>query len=130
MTPASDGPPPLGVPRRYETHAPRLDRDHSNAGAFGRGIMAALLVAAAFVMIEGCAMIGVMILSVGRESITIATWVGLGVLAVAFGVAAVVSTRLPRAARPSFWAMGAVCLASVLIVLVGVCGMKVPRIGG
>lgn len=128
-TPAPDGPALPGVPRHYETHAPQL-RDRSNAGAFGTGILAALGLAAAFVVIEAFAMLMVMVVSEGPESITIATRVGLLVLAVGIGVAVIVAKRLPRSARASFWAMGAVCLASVLIVLVGVCGMKVPRIGG
>jgi len=128
-TPAADGPPPPGVPRHYETHAPQL-RDGSGSGAFGTGILAALGLAASFVMIEAFALLVVLVVSSGPGIITIATWVGLLVLAIGFGVAMIVSKRLPRAARTSFWAMTIVCLASSLIVLVGLCGMKVPRIGG
>ena len=131
-TPAPDGPPPpgVGVPRHDETHAPRLERDPSSSGAFGTGILAALGLAAALVMAETFAMIGVMVMSVGPGTITLATWVGLLVLAIGFGAAVIVSKRLPRGARTSFWAMATVCLASSLIILVGVCGMKLPPIVG
>ena len=130
-TPAPDGPPPPDEPRRYELRAPRLDRDRSNAGAFGQGIMAALLVAATAVMIGGLAMMGVMVASFGRpDGLALATRLGLLVLAGGFLAAVIVSMRLPRAAWPSFWAMGMVCVACALIFLVGVFGMKVPGIGG
>jgi hypothetical protein len=128
-TPAPDGPPPPGAPRHYETHAPQL-RDRSSAGGFGTGMLAALGLAAVFAIIEALAVLVVMVVSVGPESVTIATRVGLLVLAAGFGVAMIVSKRLPRGARTSFWAMATVCLASALIVLVGVCGMKVPQVGG
>jgi hypothetical protein len=130
-TPAPDGPPRPEQPRGYETRAPRLEhRAATDAGAMFRGMLVAVGLVAAFMMIEAAAMVAVMAASVGRQAAAIAFYVALLVAIAGFAAAVLVARRLPRAERASFWAMGTVCVASVAIFLVGVCGVRPPRVGG
>jgi hypothetical protein len=129
-TPAPDDALPPGMPRRYQTHAPRLERDRSSAGAVGKGIMAAIELAAALVMIDIAAVVAVLLVVDWGESMKVATWVSLLLMAAGVGAGLVVSRRLPPAARASFWAMGTVFAAFALIFLGAFCGGDVSQIGG
>ena len=71
-----------------------------------------------------------MVMSVGPEAAGIAFYVGLLVAIVGFAAAVLLARRLPRAARTSFWATGAMTVGFMAIVLVGLCGVRSPRIGG
>jgi hypothetical protein len=129
-TPADAGGPESREPPHYETHAPRLEREPA-AGDFGRGVGVALGMAAVFTVMDVIAVLLVVGYSVGgTDSMKLATWISYALVALAAGTAVVVSRRLPRAARASFWATGTVCTAFVLIFLVGVCGLNGPGIGG
>ena len=130
-TPAPDGPPRPEQPRGYETRAPRLEhRASADGGAMFRGMLVAVGLVVAFVMIEACAMVAVMVAIPGRGSAAVAFYVALLVAVAGFVAAVIVARRLPRAERASFWAMGTVCVAGAAIFLAGVCGVRPPHVGG
>ena len=128
-TPAPDGPPPPGVLRHYETHAPRLE-DRPSVGAFGTGILAALGLAGVFVIVEAFALVMVLVAAEGEGNTAALFYVALLVAGLALGAAVLISRRLPKAARTPFWAMGITCIGFVMTVLIGICGIRVAGPGG
>lgn len=125
-TPAPDPelPPDPRAPRHYETHPPRLDQPrHRGGGGVALGVIAALGWAVLMVFAGTMAFLG--LLGSTEGAISGATF-GLALLVVllgAAGIAALVARGLPKSARGPFWAMSVLCVASVLLMMFGVCGV-------
>ena len=110
MTPRPERPAP--------EHAAALETEAR--GPFLQGVWTALVVLAGIAALEAITFVGYRLTGGSRVEIFLL----LGLLIAGGGVAVLVTagTRLPRAARVPFWAVGVICLA-ISFVLWGVaCG--------